>query len=393
VLRFLKTYSYKDKRLLLSHLDGKGHKKPKTWKKIHSEVCGADEMNYDIKPLLKELSDKKGYSLIDKDKFFIKVVSNPNEASKLDKGEFKVRYRYDLAFDKAGQKKIQHNTREFCEVLINRNLIYRREDINFMSLQGANPIAKQNYSIFRLKGHWNCRHAWRREVYVQIKDDKTVANNPIYGKPKLALTENKKIKIKKSLEMEKNVKIKMAIASFSEKMAGQPLTKKDIILVNEMLLGKQMFVDAKVDDKILRIDADEIEVGAAVSWIDEAGELMEVEDGEYTLTDEGKVIAVASGVIETVTDIEEEAAEEEATEETELAQNDKFAALETKINATLTAAISKLTKELSGKFTAIEKTVKDIPAFEKEEIKSNFSNELNGSKRVSLNTPFARKEA
>jgi len=185
----------------------------------------------------------------------------------------------------------------------------------------------------------------------------------------------------------------MAIASFSEKMAGQPLTKDDIILVNEMLLGKQMFVDAKVDDKILRIDADDIEVGAAVSWIDEAGELMEVEDGEYTLTDEGKVIAVASGVIETVTDIEEEAAEEEAVEETELAQNDKFAALETKLNATLTAAISKLTKELSGKFTAIEKTVKDIPAFEKEEIKSNFSNELNGSKRVSLNTPFARKEA
>ena len=375
--KYLKHFSYGDRRRLTNHLFDKGHKKPKSWKLIHSEACCDNELDTNIPKLLKKLAKEHGFSLDDKDYFAIDIVSNPNEVSRLDKGEFKVRYKYGLRWDKRGEPKIKDNTREFCEKLIKANKIFRREDIDMMSFRGSNPISKINYSIFRLKGHWNCRHAWIREVYVQIKDKNNIENNPIFGK-KTTLMKNKKIK--------------MAIAAFDKQMAGDKLTKNDIVLVNEMLLGKQEFVDAKVDDKILRIDGDEIAVGATVSWIDEAGEVSDVDNGDYTLADEGKVVTVMDGAISEVTDIEAEAEEGEA-EETELTVDEKFTQLEEKLTSTVAVAIEKLTNSLDGKFTNIEKTIADIPALEAEEIKQSFnSNIASDKKRVSVSTPFVRPE-
>ena len=178
-------FTEEEKTLLLSSLSDKGQKKPDNWKLIHSEQCGADEEDFDVESLLTALSADH--------KFAVNTVSNPDDDSRLDKGVIKVRYRYVLNLEHIGEPNIKDNTREFCETLVRQDKIYRREDINIMSFRGANPLASTNYSIFRLQGHWNCRHAWSREIYLIEEENKNVENNPLVSETTL-LSKNRKMK-------------------------------------------------------------------------------------------------------------------------------------------------------------------------------------------------------
>ncbi len=378
--KFDKLYSTNDKVFLSNHLKDKGEKQPKNWTLIHSEFCEEDELKKDVKPLLVSLQKK--HSFTKEFNFAISITSNPDKDSFLDSGQFRVRYRYGIAANHIGEQLIKDNTREFCSALVRARKIYRREDISIMSFRGANPIANRNYSIFNLKGHWNCRHAWIREVFVIERDPAETENNPIVEKTRLM----------------KNKNVQAAILKFKKATKGETLTAEEIVEVNKQLLEDQKFADEKVGDKILRIDG-EVAEGTSVSWVDEEGEMTEVPNGDVTLED-GKVLTIKDGKISAVVEVEsEEDSEVEAKLKKELeevkaklakaeaggGEEDKRTDLEKSVDAKLDAHFAKIDEKISnipafGVKKTTSKFVANKPAEEKEE---------KTTKRRSVNAKFS----
>ena len=89
-----------------------------------------------------------------------KADSNPDELSLQDTNLYKVLYEYK------GPKDSKNRT--FCRQLLDLNLLYRLEDINNMSLRGANGEFS-TYDIFKYKGSYNCRHRWVQKFFTKNK--------------------------------------------------------------------------------------------------------------------------------------------------------------------------------------------------------------------------------
>ena len=57
--------------------------------------------------------------------------------------------------------------------MLEKNKIYRKEDIEQMEFQSVNkgwgPNGTDRYSIWKFKGGGNCNHKWKREVYVSLE--------------------------------------------------------------------------------------------------------------------------------------------------------------------------------------------------------------------------------
>lgn len=68
---------------------------------------------------------------------------------------------------------LQSNSREFCKYLVtnftNKGKVFRKEDINNMSLAGVNtglgPNGINEYNIFLYRGGNNCKHTWEEVIY------------------------------------------------------------------------------------------------------------------------------------------------------------------------------------------------------------------------------------
>jgi len=330
-------------------LKSKGTRRPPDWKLIHSEPCDENELSFDHAKLVKRLAER--YRLEDREqKFAIDVVSNPEANSALDKGVLKVRYRYVLAAEHKGEPKIKPNSREFCTVLINQDKLYRIEDINMMSFRGVNPIAKRNYSIFRLRGHWNCRHTWQK--FMEL-----ISTN------------------KESLTMSEVVEL------------SQELVKKAGLKLKEYTVG----------DKTLRVEGETLEEGAAVAWVDENGEMIPIENEEITVADGDKtvVIVVKDSTISEIKepakeDDEEEMSEEEKKkkeeeekkkleEEEKKKKKNEFNAEEAynELNEKFDKLSETLTKGQDDKFSKFSEDllseIKSIPALKGEGVKNDFS--------------------
>lgn len=294
-------YSEIEKRAVLTALKSKGIRQPSNWKLIHKQECSEDELRFDHSSLLDRLAEQ--FRLENKEqKFFIDVVSNPDDKSALDKGVLKVRFRYVLSAAHQGESKIKANSREFCVALVNQDKLYRIEDINIMSFRGVNPIARTNYSIFRLRGHWNCRHTWQREVYLVERDNENVSNNEL---------------ISKSLEMAEKKdgivsKIKEVFKTNKEK-----ITMSEAVALAKELMEKANFVfkDIPVGEKTLRVEGEELKEGSVVAWVDAQGALVPVEEPEITVEDGDKkvLLVIKDSAISEIKD----AAVEEETEEME----------------------------------------------------------------------------
>jgi len=101
-----------------------------------------------------------GYIEVDKDSFyrqaFAQIITTPNKPSQADFGNLAVRYKY------TGPK--DNRNRKFCARLMSLNKIFRREDINNLSITGEN-VEFGIYDIFRYKGSYNCRHYWAEKFY------------------------------------------------------------------------------------------------------------------------------------------------------------------------------------------------------------------------------------
>jgi len=376
-------YAEDEKRAVLTALKSKGTRRPPDWKLIHSEPCDENELSFDHAKLVKRLAER--YRLEDREqKFAIDVVSNPEANSALDKGVLKVRYRYVLAAEHKGEPKIKPNSREFCTVLINQDKLYRIEDINMMSFRGVNPIAKRNYSIFRLRGHWNCRHTWQREVYLIERDNTTVENNPLINK-NLEMSKEKKGIVKKFMELISTNKESLTMSEVVE--LSQELVKKAGLKLKEYTVG----------DKTLRVEGETLEEGAAVAWVDENGEMIPIENEEITVADGDKtvVIVVKDSTISEIKepakeDDEEEMSEEEKKkkeeeekkkleEEEKKKKKNEFNAEEAynELNEKFDKLSETLTKGQDDKFSKFSEDllseIKSIPALKGEGVKNDFS--------------------
>lgn len=145
-----------------------------TWQAFNEDVEPmsmykiAEEDFCNHNPKLDELGEpyshliKEGYDVIKVEKITptmmskMESFSSPNEASVLDHGDILVRYKYIGPRDEKNRK--------FCADMLAKNRVYRIEDIEQLS----NPEFGR-YSIFALRGSYNCRHAWVRLLYSKQK--------------------------------------------------------------------------------------------------------------------------------------------------------------------------------------------------------------------------------
>ena len=92
----------------------------------------------------------------------IKSASDEDAPSVDDYGQWKVLYRY-TRYD--GTESVGNNSRTFCQNVIKANKWFRKEDINKLTIQGANEGFGLNgqrfYDIFTYKGGKNCQHFWQ----------------------------------------------------------------------------------------------------------------------------------------------------------------------------------------------------------------------------------------
>lgn len=99
-------------------------------------------------------------------------ASTPKTSSKnsgQDTKLFKIRYEY------AGNPQ---GEREFCNKVISSSKVYREEDLNFNSVYNEDfaPKGKNSYNVFLYKGGVNCKHWWKRIIFLK-KDNKKISVN------------------------------------------------------------------------------------------------------------------------------------------------------------------------------------------------------------------------
>jgi len=133
------------------------------------------EVDYDIDDEENELlSSEVKLSLKDK---LINLVStgtaNPNAKSAQDEVIDGIKFitRYVYAGGMNGGKTGQ--VRPFCELMTEKNKIYRKEDIirmqNVAVNPGWGPRGTDTYSIWLYKGGGNCHHRWNKQIYVAFE--------------------------------------------------------------------------------------------------------------------------------------------------------------------------------------------------------------------------------
>ena len=151
--------------------------------KNKEEMKYFDDMDSDTQELLLKALDnvgisedkmyEDGWEEITEDNFYrqmyfaignLEKYADPEKRSYLDTPNYRILYQYSGPQDS--------RNRAFCSKLIGltktKKLLYRIEDINNMSLQGANNEFS-TYDIFRYKGSYNCRHSWIQKFYRESK--------------------------------------------------------------------------------------------------------------------------------------------------------------------------------------------------------------------------------
>ena len=156
----------------------------------------------------------------------------------------------------------------------------------------------------------------------------------------------------------------------------------------------ETFERISTDKGILALDGalEDIEVGMGVSFVNEEGEEVAAEDGDYTLED-GRILRVAEGKIAEIVEpeaVEEPAAEEPASEEpvAEEAEEETPAEepeVENPTNEgeeTETEAVVKLREEVNELYNLIDALTKRVEELEKKPAAEPAQEEFKKSKKV-----------
>ena len=105
------------------------------------------------------------------------VTSSPNSESVEDTSKYLIRYKY-IKNPQAPGAAVKETTREFCKVLLNKNFVYRVEDLlNIINDEGSNAAD--------WRGGYNCRHIWQQITYYndgnKIVNKGSVTKNRVDG--------------------------------------------------------------------------------------------------------------------------------------------------------------------------------------------------------------------
>ena len=101
-------------------------------------------------------------------------ATNPNANSEWDEDEFKIRYKYMLNPRIEGQASVISTTRQFCRDLVNKNYVWRVEEMDDLT----NEFGE---SALVWRGGYNCRHVWGK---IRYKKDATIINKASINKGK-----------------------------------------------------------------------------------------------------------------------------------------------------------------------------------------------------------------
>lgn len=115
----------------------------------------------------------KSIEVLGKDEF---ISTDPNGPSFEDREDYKVRYKYILK-PSISQSPIINTTRDFCKTLINRNYVWRIEDMEMTQNDFGD-------SAMVWRGGYNCRHVWARIEYTK---DATIINKASVNKGKVEI--------------------------------------------------------------------------------------------------------------------------------------------------------------------------------------------------------------
>ena len=127
--------------------------------KTHEDfiIPDGEDMSFSSRIIEKGQSEQDlfddGYEMV-KEEF---VSSQPNSPSFEDTDTRLIRYKYVLNPQAPGAP-IKETTREFCKDLLNKNLVYRVED-----LEGITNDLGSSAMVWR--GSYNCRHIWKKIEY------------------------------------------------------------------------------------------------------------------------------------------------------------------------------------------------------------------------------------
>ena len=88
------------------------------------------------------------------------IKAEPDKGSLQDTANYRVLWKYEGPKDS--------KNRRFCRQVLDKDLLYRIEDINNMSLEGTNSEFS-SYDIFTYKGSFNCRHRWVQKFFRRNK--------------------------------------------------------------------------------------------------------------------------------------------------------------------------------------------------------------------------------
>lgn len=134
-----------------------------------------------MKGIKRETLENEGYIFLeeedftkDTEKFNLlpnRTSANPKGSTADMKGKFKILYQY------RGPK--DEKNRDFCRRLLDLDLLFRKEDIDQMSLIGVNgdfaAAGASTYDILQFKGGIHCRHTWKK-VYTYQKQNMSSQN-------------------------------------------------------------------------------------------------------------------------------------------------------------------------------------------------------------------------
>lgn len=163
-------YSFSSDENVANNLISLGHEVPNNWL-----LVSEGDVDYDIEDDLQTKLEKMNKRSTKKSVLsrIVNLVSTgtarPNAKSEddqwIDGIRFHTRYRYK------GKKSF--NSREFCKKMLDKNKIYRKEDIEQMEFipvnKGWGAEGADTYNVWLYKGGGNCSHKWWREVYVSLE--------------------------------------------------------------------------------------------------------------------------------------------------------------------------------------------------------------------------------
>ena len=142
------------------------------WKIIEEEIVDGEHNDFNFEKELNKITHEK-IQLAEVPKNTPNKRSSQDGVNKSYNDYYKVRYVYttdNFLVNKSG------TSREFCELMVGANKVYRKEDIVNANSQDLNPGfghkeyayldgEKGTYNLFLFKGGPQCRHFWMRRIY------------------------------------------------------------------------------------------------------------------------------------------------------------------------------------------------------------------------------------